>query len=87
MLHTSFAEKNELVDIYPGRKNAYRCTYVDASDEKYDIIIPKAECELLEYLKLLKSKLAAVQMVKLENLIEMYGVEMYEKGIDANLID
>lgn len=75
-------EKHELVDIWPGTKNAYRCKMLNGDNTTYEANIPKAECELMMYLKLLEGKLPQRQMTELKNLIEVYGQEKYRHGCD-----
>lgn len=87
-LRVNIIEKHELTDIWPGKKNAYKCVMLNKDNTKFETEIPKAECELVMYLKLLKSKLNQAELTRLEELISAYGDERYyEANLDASMND
>ena len=85
-LNIIILEKGDIVDVWPGRKNAYRCIVFNSDNTKSEMSIPKAECELLMQLRIMKSKLTESQMLALKELITSFGDERYYQGISDESI-
>lgn len=80
-LNLTILEKGAIVDMWPGRKNAYKCIVLNSDNTKSEMSIPKAECELLMQLHMVRSKLTESQMSALKELITSFGEERYDQGI------
>ncbi len=85
-LHT-ILERHELVDIWPGKQNAYRCVCLSSDNTKYEANIPKAECEMTMYLKSIEHKLTPGERYKLKSIIVEFGDERYEKGSESEAMN
>jgi hypothetical protein len=59
---------------------SYRCICLNKDNTKYESSVPKAECDLLMYLKdKVQYNIKSNEFDKLIDLIEEYGSEMYDK--------
>jgi len=86
-LNIIILEKGDIVDVWPGRKNAYKCIVLNSDNTKSEMSIPKAECELLMQLHMVRSKLTESQMSALKELITSFGDERYNLGISDYQIE
>lgn len=86
-MDTIILEKHELVDSWPGTKNAYKCVVLNPDNTKATVNIPKAKCELLMYLSALKSKLSEAELTKLKKMIDEFGDERYYDAIMQEAMD
>jgi hypothetical protein len=60
---------------------SYRCICLNKDNTKYETNVPKAECDLLMYLYLLKDQVMySDKLIKLTELIKEYGSERYNEG-------
>lgn len=88
MNNTIIVEKHELVDLWPGKQNAYKCIVLNPDNTKSEKIIPKAQCEVLMYFLTIQHKLSQAEVTKFKTLIESYGDERYyEAQCDASMDD
>jgi hypothetical protein len=78
-LKETILEKHELISVWPGKNNAYKCIVLEKDNSKGKHDIPKAECELNMYLNLVKHKLRPEELAKIKDLIEAYGEERVTK--------
>lgn len=79
-MDTIILEKGDLVDLWPGKNNAYKCICLDKDNTRYEDTIPKAKCELLITLNFLRQKLNQDDIIHLAQQIEEYGNEQYAQG-------
>ena len=85
-MKSNILKKGELVSSWPGKDNAYKCEMLAPGNSHYQADVPKAECELVMYIKLLASKLTQKEVGKLEQLIDEFGDERYyEAQIDTSM--
>jgi hypothetical protein len=76
-MKSNILKKGEIVSSWPGKDNAYKCEMLNSDNSHYQADVPKAECELVMYIKLLASKLTQREVTKLEKLIDEFGDERY----------
>lgn len=79
-MKSNILTKGKLIDQWPSKQNVYECEMLRPDNTQYKTHIPKAECELIMYLKFLKDKIPPTQCEQLENLIDEYGQERYDEG-------
>jgi hypothetical protein len=85
-MKSNIVKKGELVNSWPGKNNAYKCEMLAPDNSHYQTDVPKAECELVMYIKLLAPKLTQKEVEKLEKLIDEFGDERYYKAeINASM--
>ena len=73
-------EKHELVNVWPVKRNAYKCIVLNSDNTKSEVNIPIAECELIMYLNLIKHNLNQAEMESIKKLIEKFGEEKHDAG-------
>lgn len=85
-VNLNIVEVGELVDVWPGKKNAYKCK-IEENGKTFTANVPKAVCELSMAIKALEHRVSTDALEEICTLANNYGEEMYNKAEAERAID